>query len=87
MDDFGPSRRRGWIRAGRETLPTLPRALDVVWGHSNMEYGMTVGCPPGPTGAMEYLIRQRCQLELYSVLVAILKNKRVKKKRVKEKES
>ena len=30
MDDFGPSRRRGWIHAGRETLPALPRALEVV---------------------------------------------------------
>ena len=31
MDDFGPSRRRGWTRAGREMLSALPRALEVVW--------------------------------------------------------
>ena len=32
MDDLGFYRRRGWIRAGRQTLPALPRALEVVWG-------------------------------------------------------
>ena len=29
MCDFGRSRRRGWTRAGRETLSALPKALEV----------------------------------------------------------
>ena len=37
MCDFGRSRRRGWIRAGRETLSALGRALEAVWGPRSIE--------------------------------------------------
>ena len=37
MAVFGRSRRRGWTRAGRETLSALGRALGVVWGPRSIE--------------------------------------------------
>ena len=37
LGDFGRSRRRGWTRAGRETLSALGRALEAVWGPRSIE--------------------------------------------------